>query len=87
MVKTTTLRVKSIKSEDILMVIIIRMAMIVKVIMKVIHIHLKLENVKKVIFYMSAKFARRKYLTKVKNGCRCISNKQINKKGGYMIPI
>ena len=66
-IRTTTLRVKRIENEVILLVLIIGIlkkiiAMIIVMIIKVIHIHLKLENVKKAIFYWkNAKFLRCKY--------------------------
>ena len=40
----------------------------------------KPENMKKAIFYWNAKFTRCKYSRKNKNCCRCISNKETNKK-------
>ena len=53
-------------------------------IIKVIHIHLKLENVKKAIFYWkNAKFLRCKYWQIVVSA----SQTNNNEKSGYIIPI
>ena len=58
--------------------------MIIVMIIKVIHIHLKLENVKKAIFYRkNAKFLRCKYWQIVVSA----SQTNNNKKSGYIIPI
>ena len=39
------------------------------------------ENVKKAIFCLNTKFPKRKYLRKIKNCCRGMSNKEYKKQG------